>query len=75
MCEREREREREREIFIHSSVGGYLGCFHVLTIINNAVRNTEVNISFQTSIFIFIDECSYKREAEKNRIYREEEVI
>ena len=60
------------QIFIHSSVlsntDGYLGCFHVLTIINNAFGNTEVHVSFQTSVFIFLDECSCKREAEENLI-------
>ena len=32
--------------FIHSSVGGYLGCFHVLTVVNSAAVNTEVHVSF-----------------------------
>ena len=30
---------------IHSSADGYLGCFHVLAIINNAVTNTGVHVS------------------------------
>ena len=30
---------------IHSSADGYLGCFHVLAIINSAVMNTGVHVS------------------------------
>ena len=31
--------------FIHSSVDGHLGCFHVLVIINSAVMNIGVHVS------------------------------
>ena len=38
-------------IFIHSSVDGHLGCFHVLAIINSASMNIWVDISFQIMVF------------------------
>ena len=31
---------------IHSSADGYLGCFHVLAIVNSAAMNTVVRITF-----------------------------
>ena len=31
--------------FIHSSVDGHLGCFHVLAIINSAPMNNGINVS------------------------------
>ena len=33
-------------IFIHSSVNGHLGCFCVLTMVNNAAMNIRVHVSF-----------------------------
>ena len=32
--------------FIHSSVYGHLGCFHVLTIVNSAAVNNGIHVSF-----------------------------
>ena len=37
--------------FIHSSVKGRLGCFQVPAIVNSAVMNTGVHVSFETMIF------------------------
>ena len=31
--------------FIHSSVNGHLGCFHVLTVVNSAAVNSGVHVS------------------------------
>ena len=37
--------------FIHSSVDGHLGCFHVLAIMNSAATNIVVHVSFRIRVF------------------------
>ena len=40
-----------RIFFVRSSADRRLGCFHVLAIVNSAVVNTEVNVSFWIMVF------------------------
>ena len=38
--------------FVHSSVDGHLGCFHVVAVVNNAAMKAEVHASFQIMVFL-----------------------
>ena len=44
--------------FIHLSVSGRPGCFHVLTIVNSAAMNIGVHVSFSVMIFSRYMPCS-----------------
>ena len=37
--------------FIHLFVGGHLGCFYVLAIVNSAAMNTGVHVFFSIMVF------------------------
>ena len=39
--------------FIHLFVDGCLGCYHILSIINNDVMDIGVHASFQISAFVY----------------------
>ena len=38
-------------VFIHSSVNGHLGCFHILAIMTSAAVNIRVHVSFKIRAF------------------------
>ena len=40
-------------LFIHSPTEGYLGCFHVWTVMNKAAINTCVQVFVQTFLLFF----------------------
>ena len=39
--------------FIHSSINGYFGCFHIFSTINNAAMSMGMQISFWDTIFVY----------------------
>jgi hypothetical protein len=41
--------------FAHLPIGGHLGCFHVLFMINNAVTNRKSKISLQILVSVILD--------------------
>ena len=36
--------------FIHSSVDGHLGCFHVLAVVNSAAVNSGIHVSLSVLV-------------------------
>ena len=42
----------DHNFFIHLSVYGDLGCFHVLAIVNSAAMNTGIQVSFSIMVFL-----------------------
>ena len=45
----------DHNLFIHLSLDGHLCGFHLLVIVNRAVRNMDVQICFKTLLLILLD--------------------
>ena len=45
----------ERHLFINLSLARHLDYFHILAIVNMAVRNVVVHVSFQITVFVFFE--------------------
>ena len=58
-----------QSFFIHLSVDGQLGCFHVLAIVNSAAMNNGIHVSF--SILVSSPKNLQTINAEKNVEKRE----
>ena len=41
--------------FVHLFIDGHLGCFHILAVVNSATVNIGTGVSFQISLFVFLD--------------------
>lgn len=39
-------------MFIHSCVGGHLGCFRIWAVVKKAVRNTGVGVGATNNLFV-----------------------
>ena len=37
-------------LFIHSSVNGHLGCFHVLAVVDSAAMNSGIHVSISVLV-------------------------
>lgn len=41
-------------LFTHSPAEGHLGCFHLLVIVNNAVVNVSIQVSFESLLSVLL---------------------